>query len=69
MSGSGPAIMWLGFAGNLVPVILGNIVGGSVLVGLVYHVTYRRSARDLLGELPHPATVRADELRKASTLA
>lgn len=32
-----------GFFGNLVPVILGNIVGGSVLVGLVYHVIYRRT--------------------------
>jgi formate/nitrite transporter len=31
-----------GFFGNLVPVILGNIVGGSVLVGLVYHLIYRR---------------------------
>jgi formate transporter len=31
-----------GFFGNLVPVILGNIVGGSVLVGLVYHLIYRQ---------------------------
>ena len=31
---------------NLVPVIAGNLVGGSVLVALVYHVIYRRpSAR------------------------
>lgn len=37
-----PAITWVGIFGNLVPVILGNIVGGSVLVGLVYHVIYRR---------------------------
>lgn len=29
-------------AGNLVPVIAGNIVGGGVLVALVYHVIYRR---------------------------
>jgi formate transporter len=29
---------------NLVPVIAGNLVGGSVLVGLTYHVIYRRSA-------------------------
>jgi formate/nitrite transporter FocA (FNT family) len=35
-------ITWAGFFGNLVPVILGNIVGGSVLVGLVYHLIYRR---------------------------
>lgn len=31
-----------GLARNLVPVVLGNIVGGSVLVALVYHVIYRR---------------------------
>ena len=36
------AITWAGLVGNLVPVILGNIIGGSVLVGLVYHVIYRR---------------------------
>ena len=36
-------ITWAGFFGNLVPVILGNIIGGSVLVGLVYHVIYRRA--------------------------
>lgn len=35
-------ITWAGFGNNLVPVILGNLVGGSVLVGLVYHVIYRR---------------------------
>jgi formate transporter len=27
---------------NLLPVIAGNIVGGSVLVALVYYVIYRR---------------------------
>jgi len=36
-------ITWVGFFHNIVPVILGNIVGGSVLVGLVYHVIYRRA--------------------------
>lgn len=39
-----PVLTWAGFLHNLVPVVLGNIVGGSVLVGLVYHVIYRRSA-------------------------
>jgi formate/nitrite transporter len=37
-------VTWLGFFGNLVPVILGNIIGGSVLVGLVYYVIYRRTS-------------------------
>lgn len=36
------AVGWLGFIGNLIPVILGNLVGGSVLVGLVYYVIYLR---------------------------
>jgi len=31
---------------NLVVVIAGNIIGGSVLVALVYHVVYRRGAAD-----------------------
>ena len=35
------AITWLGFLSNLIPVILGNIIGGSMLVALVYHVIYR----------------------------
>ncbi len=33
---------WPGFAANLLPVTLGNIAGGSVLVALVYFVIYRR---------------------------
>ena len=33
---------WAGFARNMIPVILGNMVGGSVLVGLVYYVIYLR---------------------------
>lgn len=38
----GPAITWIGFSSNLIPVLLGNIVGGSVLVGLVYQLVYHR---------------------------
>jgi formate/nitrite transporter len=38
------AITWRGMAENLVPVIAGNLVGGSVLVGLAYYVIYRRGA-------------------------
>ena len=33
-----------GFFRNMVPVLLGNLIGGSVLVGFVYHVIYRRNA-------------------------
>lgn len=32
----------MGFISNLLPVILGNLVGGSVFVGLVYHIIYQR---------------------------
>ena len=38
------ALDWGGFIGNLVPVTLGNIVGGSVMVALVYYSVYRRGA-------------------------
>ena len=38
----GDAITVAGMLGNLVPVIAGNIVGGSVLVALVYWVIYLR---------------------------
>ena len=37
---------WAGFAANLLPVTLGNIAGGSVLVALVYFVIYRRGKYD-----------------------
>lgn len=36
---------WSGFVGNLIPVTLGNIVGGSVMVALVYYLVYRRGLR------------------------
>ncbi|HEY0886086.1 MAG TPA: formate/nitrite transporter family protein [Ramlibacter sp.] len=35
-------VTWSGMAANLVFVIAGNLVGGSVLVGLTYHVIYER---------------------------
>jgi formate/nitrite transporter len=41
---SAGAITWAGFFSNMLPVIMGNIIGGSVLVGLVYHIIYRRSS-------------------------
>ena len=43
--GDYPDLGWSRFAiGNLLPVTLGNIIGGSLLVGAVYWVVYRRSA-------------------------
>ena len=35
---------WTGYVRNLVPVTLGNIVGGSGLVALVYHIIYKNGA-------------------------
>lgn len=40
-----PAVTWAGLFGNLVPVIAGNLIGGSVLVGLTYYVIYGRAPR------------------------
>jgi nitrite transporter NirC len=31
-----PGVSWAGFAGNLLPVTLGNIIGGAVIVGAAY---------------------------------
>ena len=36
------ALTWLGLVRNLLPVTLGNLVGGAGMVGLVYWVIYRR---------------------------
>jgi formate/nitrite transporter FocA (FNT family) len=41
---AGNALTVIGMFGNLGPVILGNLVGGSVFVGLVYHLIYRVAA-------------------------
>ncbi len=38
------ALTWLGFCRNMLPVTLGNLVGGAGMVGLVYYVIYRRNA-------------------------
>ena len=35
-------LSWLGLCSNLVPVTLGNMVGGSVMVALVYYFVYRQ---------------------------
>ena len=40
---SAGALSWGGFIHNLVPVTLGNLVGGGGLVGLVYWLVYQRS--------------------------
>ncbi|OGA96664.1 MAG: formate transporter FocA [Burkholderiales bacterium RIFCSPHIGHO2_12_FULL_61_11] len=39
------AVNWGGMAGNLGAVIAGNLLGGSVLVGLTYYLIYRRGQK------------------------
>jgi formate/nitrite transporter len=42
-----PGLTWSGFLwGNLVPVTIGNIVGGAVMVGAIYWFIYLRSRSD-----------------------
>ncbi len=43
--GGGPALSLAGFVANLLPVTLGNMVGGGVLVGLVYWFIYLKGTR------------------------
>jgi len=38
-------LSWVGFAGNLVPVTIGNVIGGGILIGAVYWLAYLRSER------------------------
>ncbi len=40
-----PDLTWGGFIGNLIPVTIGNIIGGAVLVGAVYWFVYLRGRR------------------------
>ena len=35
------AVTWSGMLGNLLPVILGNVLGGAVLVAGIYHLIYK----------------------------
>ena len=40
-----PHLTWGNFfVGNLLPVTIGNIIGGAVMVGLIYWFVYLRSA-------------------------
>jgi formate/nitrite transporter FocA (FNT family) len=40
-----PALTWAGFFRNLLPVTVGNTIGGSLMVGLVYWFIYLRKPR------------------------
>ena len=38
-----PGLTWSNFLGNLFPVTIGNIIGGSVMVAAVYWFIYLRN--------------------------
>jgi formate/nitrite transporter FocA (FNT family) len=39
-------LSWVGLWSNLMPMTMGNIVGGSVIVALVYYFVYRPPTSD-----------------------
>ena len=47
------ALNWVGLARNLLPVTLGNLVGGAGMVGLVYWIIYRRGTPALATTITH----------------
>jgi len=44
-AGSVANLNWAGFASNLIPVTIGNIIGGGVFIGAIYWFTYLRKDR------------------------
>lgn len=40
---AGTSLTWYGLMSNMVPVLLGNLVGGAVFVAAVFHIIYRRA--------------------------
>lgn len=50
-----PHLTWANFASSLVPVTIGNIIGGAVMVGLVYWLIYLRN-RPRTEPVAHPAS-------------
>src|SRR5262249_38294821 len=52
------------FVGNLLPVTLGNIVGGAVLVGAVYWFVYLRTAKPGSSSGTATVTKQKDEARE-----
>ena len=44
-AGSVSNLTWAGFVGNLVPVTIGNIIGGGILIAAVYWLAYMRGER------------------------
>jgi len=47
-------LTWAGFVGNLIPVTIGNIIGGGILVGAVYWLAYLRRERAIEVAIARP---------------
>ena len=47
-----PNVTLVGFVANLIPVTIGNVIGGAVMVGIVYWFVYLRGRRSTLGPSP-----------------
>jgi len=56
-AGAAAPVTWAGMAANLAAVIAGNLLGGSVLVGLTYHLIYGRRR----GADPSPEQVKPSD--------
>lgn len=41
-----PVVTWTGLVKNLIPVTLGNIAGGGVMVAAIYHLVYRHHCNE-----------------------
>jgi formate/nitrite transporter len=55
LSGGGPGSPdWRGFAANMLPVTLGNVVGGSIMVAAVYYLLYNRALKVPARKRPAP---------------
>lgn len=50
--GIASSLDWSAFLRSLIPVTLGNLVGGAGMVGLIYHIIYRRGATPAAGRAP-----------------
>ena len=55
-----PHLTWANFASSLVPVTIGNIIGGAVMVGLVYWLIYLRN-KPHTEPAAHPAGAPVDK--------
>jgi formate/nitrite transporter len=65
------AVSWLGYAQNLVPVTVGNVIGGAFFVGGLYWFAARGigfAARPVVNSATHPGSVPTVRSRRARPL-